>query len=157
MAKNRVPNAEWGHEWGHERYEGKKHGVPSIRWFCDLQGILGTLWTSQIRRCVDVRPIWTKLGRLESWFKMTSTLFQNGQNQRLNWIILHLLTLEFAQKVHLVAEIERFLWSWFFGRLTFLDRKILKTAYIAFLELGTPNRLQWGSNFVISYIEYVSI
>ena len=36
------------------------------------------------------------------------TLFQNGQNQRLNWIILHLLTFEFSQKVDLVAEIELF-------------------------------------------------
>ena len=41
----------------HERYEGKKHQGRSIRWFCDLQGILGTLWTSQIRRYVDVRAL----------------------------------------------------------------------------------------------------
>ena len=39
---------------------------------------------------------------------LRGTLFQNGQNQRLNWIFLHLLTLEFAQKVDLVAKIELF-------------------------------------------------
>ena len=42
-------------------------------------------------------------------------------------------------------------------RRPFLYRKILKTAYTAFLDLGTPNRLQSGSKFVISYIEYVYI
>ena len=36
------------------------------------------------------------------------TLFQNGQNQRLNWIFLHLLTFEFAQKVDFFAKIELF-------------------------------------------------
>ena len=53
-----------------------------------------------------------------------------------------------STKLHLVAKIECSKVDFVIWRLIFLDRKILKTAYIAFLELGTPNRLQSGSEIV---------
>ena len=53
-----------------------------------------------------------------------------------------------ATKLHLVVKIECSKVDFVIWRLIFLDRKILKTAYATFLELGTPNRLQSGSEIV---------